>query len=120
MAGMVATVNGIAYQANWWTQSNDLGGNSGAAGSDEPWTVVPNAWVPAAPTGLTASAITTTTTTLQSLQSPYPDRFPRLPRTDLTSAGHNCASLSSFRGVPTAVAVSYIAISNVLLPWWIK
>jgi hypothetical protein len=35
---------------------------------------------------------------LPPLQSPYLDRFPRFPRTNLASGGHNCASLSSFRG----------------------
>jgi chitinase len=61
---MSASENGLVYTANWWTFDNDPSTNSGAIGTGEPWTVTgkvnttPTA--PNAPTGLTATAASST------------------------------------------------------------
>ena len=58
---MTASENGIIYSANWWTQGNDPSSNNGVKGTGEPWTATgklnttPTA--PNAPTGLTATAV---------------------------------------------------------------
>ncbi len=64
-AGMDASENGIIYTANWWTQGADPVSNSGATGTGEPWTAIgkvntaPTA--PDAPSGLAATAISSST-----------------------------------------------------------
>jgi chitinase len=66
--GMEASVSGVNYVANWWTQGNNPSSNSGPTGSGEPWTSVGAcsscATVPSVPTGLAASGTTSTTTAL--------------------------------------------------------
>jgi len=60
-AGMSASENGIIYTANWWTQDNDPSTNNGVKGTGEPWTatgkVDTTPTAPNAPTGLTATAV---------------------------------------------------------------
>ncbi len=36
--GMTASVNGVVYRANWWTQGQNPTTNNGPAGSGQPWT----------------------------------------------------------------------------------
>src|SRR5262245_7666893 len=62
---MQASVNGINYQANWWTQGDDPTTHHGAAGSGQPWTSLGACGgggactvVPAAPGGLTSPSQT--------------------------------------------------------------
>jgi chitodextrinase len=65
-AGMTAIEDGVIYQAKWWTQGNDPAHNS--AGPGQPWSVIgvidPSHTVPTVPTGLAATAISSTATTL--------------------------------------------------------
>jgi chitodextrinase len=60
-AGMTASENGVIYTANWWTQDNDPSTNNGVKGTGEPWTatgkVDTTPTAPNAPTGLTATAV---------------------------------------------------------------
>jgi chitinase len=62
-AGMTVSENGVIYTANWWTQGNDPGSNSGVKGSGEPWTAIatvsPVKAAPNAPTNLSAAAAPT-------------------------------------------------------------
>lgn len=37
-SGNLASVNGVNYKANWWTQGDNPTTHSGAAGSGQPWT----------------------------------------------------------------------------------
>jgi hypothetical protein len=37
--GQTASINGENYTANWWTQGQSPAGNSGGAGSGQPWTL---------------------------------------------------------------------------------
>ena len=57
--GMRASVNGINYLANFWTQGNNPATNNGGPGSGQPWTsqgpCAPCTAAPGAPTGLTAT-----------------------------------------------------------------
>ena len=39
-AGNTASVNGVNYRANWWTQGNNPATNNGPTGSGQPWTIV--------------------------------------------------------------------------------
>lgn len=68
-AGMTASVNGLNYIANWWTQGQDPATNSGPSGSGQPWTSTGScsacSAVPSAPTGLSASGTTGTSTILR-------------------------------------------------------
>jgi len=65
-AGMEVSEDGIIYVANWWTQGNDPASNNGILGTGEPWTIVSSNGVPvpSAPTGLAATAATSSTVTL--------------------------------------------------------
>src|SRR5262249_10015941 len=67
-AGMTASLNGVNYKANFWTQGQNPSTNNGGPGSGAPWTAtgtcVTCTVVPAAPTGLTASGTTACGTTL--------------------------------------------------------
>ncbi|HKV39503.1 MAG TPA: carbohydrate-binding protein, partial [Blastocatellia bacterium] len=66
--GMTASLNGVNYKANFWTQEQNPATNNGGAGSGAPWTVTGICAVcslpPLAPTGLSASSITACGVTL--------------------------------------------------------
>ena len=63
--GMIVTINGSTYQANWWTQGNDPAGNSG---SGQPWTLIggdPNTpGIASVPANLRAIGTSATSTVL--------------------------------------------------------
>jgi chitodextrinase len=65
-AGMTAIEDGVIYQAKWWTQGNDPAHNS--SGPGQPWSVIgvvdPSHVVPTVPTGLAATATSSSATTL--------------------------------------------------------
>lgn len=42
VGGQYAVYNNVEYKANWWTQGDNPGSNSGGAGSGKPWTQVAN------------------------------------------------------------------------------
>jgi|SRR5579859_4160323 len=67
--GMTASVGGINYKANWWTQGQNPATNNGPAGSGQPWTATGTcsscSTVPSVPTGLSASAVSSGSTTLR-------------------------------------------------------
>lgn len=66
--GMTASLNGVNYQANFWTQGQNPSTNNGGAGSGAPWTVIGTCsactTVPSVPTGLQASGTTSNSTNL--------------------------------------------------------
>ena len=39
---MTASLNGIEYRANWWTQGNNPATDDGGPGSGQPWTSLGN------------------------------------------------------------------------------
>lgn len=65
---MTASVNGVNYQANFWTQGQNPATNNGGAGSGAPWTSIGTCsactTVPSVPTGLQASGTTSNSTNL--------------------------------------------------------
>lgn len=67
-SGMTASVNGVNYVANYWTQGQNPSTNSGGAGSGQPWTATGTcsscSTIPGVPSGLSASGTTGTSTTL--------------------------------------------------------
>src|ERR1051325_9477674 len=67
-AGMTASVNGVNYQANFWTQGQNPATNNGGPGSGQPWTSIGTCsactTVPSVPTGLQASGTTSNSTNL--------------------------------------------------------
>jgi len=67
-AGMTASLNGVNYQANFWTQNQNPATNNGGPGSGAPWTIIGNCsactTVPSVPTGLQASGTTSNGTNL--------------------------------------------------------
>src|SRR5829696_6026161 len=67
-AGMTASVNGVNYQANFWTQGQNPATNNGGPGSGAPWTSIGTCsactTVPSVPTGLQASGTTSNSTNL--------------------------------------------------------
>jgi len=67
-AGMTASLNGVNYQANFWTQGQNPSTNNGGPGSGAPWTIIGNCsactTVPSVPTGLQASGTTSNSTNL--------------------------------------------------------
>jgi chitodextrinase len=67
--GMTASLNGVNYQANFWTQGQNPSTNNGAAGSGAPWTIIGTCsactTVPSVPTGLQASGTTSNSTSLR-------------------------------------------------------
>lgn len=67
-AGMTASLNGVNYQANFWTQGQSPATNNGGAGSGQPWTSIGTCsactTVPSVPTGLQASGTTSNSTNL--------------------------------------------------------
>jgi chitodextrinase len=66
--GMTASLNGVNYQANFWTQGQNPATNNGGAGSGAPWTIIGTCsactTVPSVPTGLQASGTTSNSTNL--------------------------------------------------------
>ena len=66
--GMTASVNGVNYQANFWTQGQNPSTNNGGPGSGAPWTNIGTCsactTVPSVPTGLQASGTTSNSTNL--------------------------------------------------------
>lgn len=66
--GMTASLNGVNYQANFWTQGQNPSTNNGGAGSGAPWTIIGTCsactTVPSVPTGLQASGTTSNSTNL--------------------------------------------------------
>ena len=75
--GMTASVNGINYVANWWTEGQNPATNNGPAGSGQPWTSQGScaacSALPSAPTNLNASGTGSTSTTLSWTASSAPD-----------------------------------------------
>src|SRR5215203_1016683 len=67
-AGMTASLNGVNYQANFWTQGQNPATNNGGPGSGQPWTSIGTCsactTVPSVPTGLQASGTTSNSTNL--------------------------------------------------------
>ena len=67
-AGQTASLNGVNYQANFWTQGQNPSTNNGGAGSGAPWTSIGTCsactTVPSVPTGLQASGTTSNSTNL--------------------------------------------------------
>jgi chitodextrinase len=67
-AGNTASLNGVNYQANFWTQGQNPATNNGGPGSGQPWTIIGNCsactTVPSVPTGLQASGTTSNSTNL--------------------------------------------------------
>ena len=67
-AGMTASLNGVNYQANFWTQGQNPSTNNGGPGSGAPWTIIGTCsactTVPSVPTGLQASGTTSNSTNL--------------------------------------------------------
>jgi chitodextrinase len=67
-AGMTASLNGVNYQANFWTQNQNPATNNGGPGSGQPWTIIGTCsactTVPSVPTGLQASGTTSNSTNL--------------------------------------------------------
>jgi chitodextrinase len=70
VAGNQASVNGVNYQANYWTQGQNPATNNGGAGSGQPWTSLTScgapvcSTTPSAPANLSASNTTSTSTAL--------------------------------------------------------
>ena len=66
--GMTASLNGVNYQANFWTQGQNPSTNNGGPGSGAPWTIIGTCsactTVPSVPTGLSASGTTSNSTNL--------------------------------------------------------
>src|SRR5689334_1558612 len=66
--GQTASLNGVNYQANFWTQGQNPSTNNGGPGSGQPWTIIGNCsactTVPSVPTGLQASGTTSNSTNL--------------------------------------------------------
>ena len=66
--GNTASLNGVNYQANFWTQGQNPSTNNGGAGSGAPWTIIGTCsactTVPSVPTGLQASGTTSNSTNL--------------------------------------------------------
>lgn len=66
--GMTASLNGVNYQANFWTQGQNPASNNGGPGSGAPWTIIGTCsactTVPSVPTGLQASGTTSNSTNL--------------------------------------------------------
>lgn len=67
-SGNTASLNGVNYQANFWTQGQNPSTNNGGAGSGAPWTIINTCsactTVPSVPTGLQASGTTSNSTNL--------------------------------------------------------
>jgi chitodextrinase len=67
-AGNTASVSGVNYQANFWTQGQNPSTNNGGPGSGAPWTIIGTCsactTVPSVPTGLQASGTTSNSTNL--------------------------------------------------------
>ena len=67
-AGNTASVNGVNYNANFWTQGQNPATNNGGPGSGAPWTIIGTCsactTVPSVPTGLQASGTTSNSTNL--------------------------------------------------------
>jgi chitodextrinase len=67
-AGMTASVNGVNYNANFWTQGQNPATNNGGPGSGQPWSTIGTCsvctTVPSIPTGLQASGITSNSVNL--------------------------------------------------------
>src|SRR5689334_13520223 len=65
---MTASLNGVNYQANFWTQGQNPSTNNGGPGSGAPWTIIGTCsactTVPSVPTGLQASGTTSNSTNL--------------------------------------------------------
>ncbi len=66
--GNTASLNGVNYQANFWTQGQNPSTNNGGPGSGAPWTIIGTCsactTVPSVPTGLQASGTTSNSTNL--------------------------------------------------------
>ncbi|HEX5888222.1 MAG TPA: carbohydrate-binding protein [Pyrinomonadaceae bacterium] len=66
--GQTASLNGVNYQANFWTQGQNPSTNNGGPGSGAPWTSIGTCsactTVPSVPTGLQASGTTSNSTNL--------------------------------------------------------
>ena len=69
-AGHQASLNGVNYRANWWTQGQSPATNNGGPGSGQPWTIIGNCGgggctqIPTVPSGLSASGVTSSTVNL--------------------------------------------------------
>jgi len=67
-AGMTASVNGVNYNANFWTQGQNPATNNGGPGSGQPWSTIGTCsvctTVPSVPTGLQASGVTSNSVNL--------------------------------------------------------
>jgi len=67
--GTQVSRNGINYKNNFWTQGDDPATHNGGPGSGQPWTSIGAcsscSTLPSAPTGLSASAVSSGSTTLR-------------------------------------------------------
>ena len=109
-SGMTASLNGVNYVANFWTQGQNPATNNGGAGSGAPWTATGVCAVcsiiAAAPTGFTASSTTACGTTLSWTTVPAP--------TDCSISGYtvfqNGAAIGTTSG--TSFTVSGLSAST--------
>ncbi len=69
-SGNQASLNGVNYRANWWTQGQNPATNNGGPGTGQPWTIVGTCGgggctvIPSVPSGLASSGVTSTSLTL--------------------------------------------------------
>jgi chitodextrinase len=69
-AGNQASLNGVNYRANWWTQGENPATHNGGPGSGQPWTIIGNCGgggctaIPSVPSGLSASGVTSSSVNL--------------------------------------------------------
>ena len=74
--GKKASLDGVNYKANWWTQGDNPATHNGGSGSGQPWTIVAScaacSVAPDAPTGLAAFGIQATSVSLSWSEAAVP------------------------------------------------
>ena len=110
-AGMTASVGGVVYKANWWTQGNDPSASSGPSGSGQPWTVVG----PANPS-LTPSPTPTPAPTPTPSPSDGTHQF--APYIDMSLySSQNLAAIQAASGIKTFTLAFVLASGNGQVGW---
>ena len=116
-AGMTATVNGLVYRANWWTQGNDPTTNSGPSGSGKPWTAIggaPSPTVPGVPKSLAAFS-TSSTGTVLTWQAPTGGATQYTVRANGQTVGTTTATSFTVSGLTPATAYDFtVSARNVV------
>ena len=108
-AGMTATVNGVVYRANWWTQGNDPTTNSGPSGSGKPWTAIggaPSPTAPGVPKSLAAFG-TSSTGTVLTWQAPTGGATQYTVRANGQTVGTTTATTFSVAGLTPATGYDF-------------